>query len=330
MVCALSYALSACALVLPESRLARTSAQVLQPMKRQLTAGSIPYGCSPMHHEPFVPDVKLEGTLPTVTVVVATFGGRHEFHSLLNYTFLSQEYPESKLDLLILDDNSTEDSPFASYWQQHPRVEYVRRADAHVIGWKRNWLLEHAKGDIIVQIDDDDFYNTHYVRFMVEYLQKHSDIGVKLVKMASWVNFIPARSNWKHYSGKATFESICTEFPNNGFAFAWAFSRDVGSQCQFQTVGYGEELSFMECLLDAYGSDSVHQIGDSGAQLMKVDLCNGITSMFAMLAFLPWVGTLIPDENMTSMYGQDAWSAVHDFSLSTVNMARCTGLKPKP
>lgn len=324
---ALSYTLCVNAILLPEIRRVQTATQAYQPLTRHLKYGSIRWGCQKNPKPvPFVPNASLDDELlPTVTVVVATFGGRHNFHSFLNYTFFSQVYPESKLDLLILDDNSTEDSPLSTYWSNHPRVEYIRVVGEHVIGWKRNLLMRQAKGEIIVQYDDDDFYNNHYVRFMVEYLLQKKKSGIKMVKMASWMNYVPDRTIWKHYSGQDTFESVCIEFPDNGFAFAWAFYKDVAESCHFKRVAYGEELHFLDCLLDTYGPSSVHQIGDPHAQLLKIDRCDGITSMFALLAEFPPGWGSVSDEKMKIMYSPESWSAIQEFSIAAVDMAKCSG-----
>jgi len=276
-----------------------------------------------MRHERFFADIGLNNELPTVTVVCATYGGRHDLHGLLNYTFLSQSYPENKLNLLVLDDNSTRDSPLAKYWKQHPRVDYVRIEGVHPIGWKRNWLLAHAKGDMIVQFDDDDFYNTFYVRYMVEYLHKHRNLAVKLVKIASWVNVYPSPDHWTRYDGKLTFQAQCAQWPNIGFAFAWIYYRDVGSKCGFKSVDYDEESAFLDCLFHEYGSESVHQIGDANSQLIKVDTCSGLTSAGSISSRK--IEDLITDNNMIAMYGQDAWNALHNLSLVHVDLAKCVG-----
>lgn len=303
-------------------------------MKYMFFDGSIPWGCHPMRNGSFIPDSWLEPDLPTVTVIVATYGGRHDLHGLVNYTFSSQSYPESKLDLLILDDDSTEDSPLAQYWKQHPRVEYVRIEGKHPIGWKRNWLLGRAKGEVIAQFDDDDFYNTDYVRFMVEYLQKQRNRDLKLVKMASWVNIYPSSENFDQYSGKSTFDAACAEWPNNGFAFAWVYFRDVHPTCEFGNLAYGEEDQFLECLLDKYGYLSVHQIGDFSSQLIKVDTCAGITSQGAISRAWkktqqPFAFDTITEENLIGRYGQTAWRALNELGLAHVDFANCVGRDTK-
>jgi len=297
------------------------------------TDGSIPWGCKPMRHESFFADNGLDAELPTITVVSATYGGRHDLHGLLNYTFFSQSYPESKLDLLVLEDNSTRDSPLAQYWSNHSRVKYVRIEGAHPIGWKRNWLLGRARGDVIVHFDDDDFYNTFYVRYMVEYLHKYRESQVKLVKIASWVNVYPSHDHWEQFNRKPTFEAKCAEWPDNGFAFAWVYYTDVRSKCGFEDVDYGEEDHFLECLLEKYSLDSVHQIGDVTSQLIKVDTCAGITSAGSLSRRAKIDRTadafdsIIADDDMIAMYGRSAWSALHEFGLAHVDLANCVGRK---
>jgi len=285
--------------------------------------GAIPWRCTPMQHEPFRADRGFDAELPSVTVVCPTYGGRHGFHGLLNYTFFSQSYPESKLDLLVLDDNSTGDSPLAQYWRSQSRVKYVRLEGVHTIGWKRNWLLGRAKGDMIVNFDDDDFYNHFYVRYMAEYLHNQRDSQVKLVQIASWVNVYPTPDHWGHVNEKRTFEAQCTEWPSVPMAFAWIYHRSVVSKCGFQTVNYGEETDFLECIHNTFGPRSMHRIGDANSQLIKVDTCGGSTSAGAFLRDPRRDKKFVTKDNMIAMYGHNAWSALHNLSLAHVDLAKC-------
>jgi len=288
--------------------------------------GQIPWGCA-AQSEPFSPDWAKTPQLPTVTVVCPTYSGRHRLHALLNHTFFSQTYPEEKLDLVILDDNTTEDSPLAEYWKQQSRVDYVRFEEAHSIGWKRNWLLQRAKGDMIVQFDDDDFYNKYYVRYMAEYL--HEQQEVKLVQIVNWVNVYPTPDHWEQYVEERTFEAQCAEWPSSPFAFAWIYYSDVRSKCGFKDEPYKEELPFLDCLQTNYGEPSIQRIGDAHAQLIKVDTCAGSTSWGSISRRSKIDGesvqNVIDEAKIIAMYGQDAWSALNNLSLAQVDMSKCVG-----
>jgi len=252
--------------------------------------------------------------------VVPTYKTRHHFHRLVNHTFFTQEYPESKLDLLVYDDNSMEESPLASYWKGHPRVTYMHDSWQTSIGWKRNWLMDHANGEVIVNFDDDDFYNKHYVRYMVEYLMNHNSSGVKLAKMGGWFHVVPRVFNAELYTGEGSFEAGCFQFPNEGWAFSWAYFQDVASECRFPSVFMHEELQFLDCLQRVYGNSSVHQIGDVFSQLLKIDVCNGLTTP-------PSTGyqSSVETNTLKSLYGLESWRAMFEFGPARVNLSQCRG-----
>jgi len=293
--------------------------------------GKIPWGCDNIQHETFVADERLEAELPTVTVVCPTFEGRHDFHALLNYTFLSQSYPESKLNLLVLEDDSTSDSPLAQYWREHPRIQYTRIEGRNTIGWKRDWLMRRATGDMIVHFDDDDFYNRFYIRYMAEYLHSQLHSGAKLAQVVSWVNVYPSAEHWdQHYSGPPKFVSQCADWAYNVFGFSWIYYRDVGSKCGFDPrANYGEEIEFSKCIEWHWGRGrgALHRLGDPYSQLIKVDTCTGSTSAGAIATarHVSEPEGIVTEDTMIAKYGQDAWSALHALSLTQIDLGKCLG-----
>jgi len=95
-------------------------------------------------------------TFPLVTVVTPTYNRRKFIPSLISI-YESQTYPKEHMEWIILDDGTDkvedmfQNLPF-------PNVRYVYEPEKKNIGYKRNRLNELAKGDIIVAIDDDDYY----------------------------------------------------------------------------------------------------------------------------------------------------------------------------
>ena len=55
----------------------------------------------------------------------------------------------------------------------HPHVKYFKYDTKMKLGKKRNLLHEKSKGDIIVYMDDDDYYPPQRVSHAVQKLQEH-------------------------------------------------------------------------------------------------------------------------------------------------------------
>lgn len=84
----------------------------------------------------------------------------------------------SNWEWLVLDDGPAPSAILSEI--QDDRVRYQHSTRRLTVGEKRNRLVAAARGDIIVHIDDDDFYAPDYVRFMVAALAEHKADFVKL------------------------------------------------------------------------------------------------------------------------------------------------------
>jgi len=79
--------------------------------------------------------------------------------------FFAQDYADC--ELLIVDDGTDE---IADLVPGDPRVRYVRLEQRLVLGAKRNFACERARGEIILHWDDDDWSAPWRVRYQVEQL----------------------------------------------------------------------------------------------------------------------------------------------------------------
>lgn len=95
---------------------------------------------------------------PFVSVVTPTYNRRRFIPSLIEM-YKSQTYPKDRMEWLILDDgeDSVEDL-FLEASKTIPNIRYMRQPPKLLIGKKRNILNREAKGDILVAMDDDDYY----------------------------------------------------------------------------------------------------------------------------------------------------------------------------
>jgi glycosyltransferase involved in cell wall biosynthesis len=91
---------------------------------------------------------------PFVSVLTPTYN-RSKFIPYLKKCFLHQEYPQEKMEWIIIDDGS---EPVGELFEDMSNVKYVFLDEKINIGQKRNMCNELAKGDIMVCFDDDDYY----------------------------------------------------------------------------------------------------------------------------------------------------------------------------
>ena len=106
-----------------------------------------------------------------VSILVAT-KNRHYFLENILRNFNRQDYPNELMELIIADDGDClmeNDIP-----KDISNIKYLKY-DKISLGLKRNKLCENAKGDIIIFMDDDDFYPIDKVSVYVNELSNNSD-----------------------------------------------------------------------------------------------------------------------------------------------------------
>ena len=115
---------------------------------------------------------------PFVSVCTPTFN-RRPFIAAMMQCFNHQTYPRDRMEWIIVDDGT---DPVEDLVSQHPCVQYFRLGEKISLGKKRNMMHEKARGDIIVYMDDDDYYPPERVSHAVTTLLDHRKrkTGVKL------------------------------------------------------------------------------------------------------------------------------------------------------
>ena len=94
--------------------------------------------------------------LPFVSVCTPTFNRRPFIPSLIK-CYKHQKYPLDRMEWIIVDDGTdyVEDL-FTNI--DIPNVKYIKLDEKITLGKKRNLMHTFCKGDIIVYMDDDDYY----------------------------------------------------------------------------------------------------------------------------------------------------------------------------
>ncbi|MDB5449377.1 MAG: hypothetical protein JWQ52_505 [Phenylobacterium sp.] len=209
------------------------------------------------------------GSSGLVSIITPT-GGRPEFLQAAMSCFGRQDYAD--LEWLILDD-SPEPHP-ALRRMDAPNVSYQHADERLTIGEKRNRLIDRARGEYIVQFDDDDFYAASYVSRMVAGL---NDLRADLLNLRGWFLY-DARSDFfgywdlqrkrgPHYrcdAGGATLvfldETNNTGFDDNqlGFGFSYAFRKAVWEAAPYPDINFDEDGHFARQARERFRIDGVY------------------------------------------------------------------------
>lgn len=85
--------------------------------------------------------------------------------------FLQQDYPER--ELIILDDG---EPPITI--PNDPRIQLVRQHERKILGWKREALVQLARGDVLVAWDDDDWHGPRRISVQVAAIRDGKEASV--------------------------------------------------------------------------------------------------------------------------------------------------------
>jgi glycosyltransferase involved in cell wall biosynthesis len=122
--------------------------------------------------------------LPKVSALMGAYNyGRYIGEAI--ESAMAQEYPPELLELIIVDDGSTDDtaSIVARYVARHPgRITFIQQANAGATA-ATNRARAEATGDLIALLDADDVWVPEKTRRQVELLQRDPQLGMVFSQM---------------------------------------------------------------------------------------------------------------------------------------------------
>ena len=104
---------------------------------------------------------------PFVSVCTPTYNRRH-FIPFLIQCYNNQTYPRELMEWIVVDDGT---DPVGDLFKDIEGVKYFYQEEKMKLGRKRNYMHEKAKGDIIIYMDDDDYYPPERVNHAVNRLR---------------------------------------------------------------------------------------------------------------------------------------------------------------
>jgi glycosyltransferase involved in cell wall biosynthesis len=171
---------------------------------------------------------------PLVSVCTPTYN-RRPFIPMMFECFKNQTYPAHRIEWIIVDDGTDkiEDLIQASGISQ---IRYFRLEKKLSLGEKRNYMHTHAHGNIIVYMDDDDYYPPERISHAVERL---SEDKTALCAGSSEI-YIYFKHIHKMYQ--------CGPYgPNHATAGTFAFKIDMLKKCKYEDhAELAEERAFLK------------------------------------------------------------------------------------
>ena len=170
--------------------------------------------------------------VPLVTICTPTYNRRPFIPSMIK-CFEHQTYPKDKIEWLIVDDGTDKIEDMVTHI---PQVKYMKFDEKMTLGKKRNILNDHAKGDIIVFMDDDDYYPPERISHAVEKLRSNP----RTLCAGSSEMFI----YFKHINKMYKFGPYG---PNHATAATFAFRKELLIKHRFdESNSVAEEKKFLK------------------------------------------------------------------------------------
>ena len=169
---------------------------------------------------------------PFISICTPTFN-RRPFIPFMIKCFENQNYPKDKIEWIIIDDGTDKIEDMVSHI---PQVKYFKYDEKMTLGKKRNIGNEKSIGEIIIYMDDDDYYPPDRFSHAVDMLKQNP----KALCAGSSAMFI----YFKHINKMYQFGPYG---PMHATAATFAFRRELLNQTTFNEVScVAEEKQFLK------------------------------------------------------------------------------------
>ena len=169
---------------------------------------------------------------PFVSVCMPTYN-RRPFIPYIIKSYMNQSYPQEKMEFIIIDDGTDKIEDLVIHL---PFVKYFKFEKKMTLGKKRNLCHEHAKGDVILYMDDDDYYPPERVSHAIETMHKHP----KALCVGSSQLYI-------YFNDRKKMYKFGPYGPNHATAATFAFKKELLKQTSFSNgASLAEEKEFLK------------------------------------------------------------------------------------
>ena len=173
--------------------------------------------------------------LPLVSILTPTYN-RRQFIPKIIECIQNQDYPVDKMEWIVVDDGDDKVNDLLEdkeLTKGLPKIHYYQVEEKMNIGKKRNLINSKANGDILLYMDDDDYYPVERVSHAVKMLNKNPKAmvaGSSLIYM---------------YINKRLLE-FGPYAPNHATAGTFAFRKELLKTTEFPDKPFAEEKAFLK------------------------------------------------------------------------------------
>lgn len=175
---------------------------------------------------------KEDNVYPFVSICTPTFN-RRPFIPFLIKCFQHQDYPKDRMEWIIIDDGT---DTIEDLVKDIPQVLYYHFQGPLLLGNKRNIMHSKCRGDIIVYMDDDDYYPPTRVSHAVKTL------------LANPTYLIAGSSEMHIYFHDLNKMYKCGPYAeNHSTAASFAFKKELLNMTRYDdTKALAEESEFLK------------------------------------------------------------------------------------
>jgi len=170
-----------------------------------------------------------------VSLCTPTFNRRPFIKQMVD-NILKQDYPKELMEWIIVDDGT---DPIGDLVKDISFVKYIYSEERMSLGKKRNFMHQQCTftndNDMVIYIDDDDYYPPCRVSHSVETLSKSPALCAGSSEIYLWFNGMNKMYKFGPYG------------PNHGTAGTFAFKRVLLKDTQYEDHAVlAEEKSFLK------------------------------------------------------------------------------------
>jgi glycosyltransferase involved in cell wall biosynthesis len=169
---------------------------------------------------------------PFVSICTPTYN-RNEFIPKLIENFKKQTYPQDLMEWIVVDDGEV---PVGPLFEGMDNVKYFYQKEKMKLGRKRNYMHEKTKGEIIIYMDDDDYYPPDRVAHAVNRLRGRPEA---LAGGSSIIHI--------YFKDRKEIYEFGPYGPRHATAGTFAFKRELLSQTKYDDdAELAEEKQFLK------------------------------------------------------------------------------------
>lgn len=169
--------------------------------------------------------------LPAVSLCTPTYNRRPFIKQSID-NILNQTYPLNKIEWVIIDDGTDKINDLLED-VSGVKIKYISIEDKISLGKKRNMLHKESTGEILIYIDDDDYYPPERVEHAVTELIKSKKLIAGSSELYIWFK---EHGVWK----------FGPYGPNHATAGTFAFKRELLNSTTYEDdASFAEEKKFL-------------------------------------------------------------------------------------